>query len=278
MRPVSVIIACLIALTVCMCVLLVALRLRGARQEESGVVPITQGEGVATDAGLSYQIRGEWFTYPTVPQSDRLASMDWEHMARVHEDLLVLLSVWSEAASAVGLPWWIGDGSCLGWVRNRSLIPWDDDIDIHLSMDDLHLVQEKIIPYLKKKHPDFIVMLCFGWCLKVTRRSSAYTYLDIFVKVRDSGLWRTAEIAMSGGSLAPIWGRYYYGDNLPEHMLFPLKAVSFHGVPGFLPKDPEGAVTLQYGMDAIVSPKVYPAHSDGNLLARTDCVVLSDAS
>jgi hypothetical protein len=234
----------------------------------------TRGDGNAAEAAFSYWIRGERFLYPAVPPSARLSSIDWNVMANIHEELLVLLSAWSSAAAAVGLPWWLGAGSVLGWVRNQSLIPWDDDIDIHVSVNDLHLIQERIVPHLRREFDDFVLIWCFGWCLKLTRRSSPLVYLDFFVKVRDAGLWRTAEIKMQDGKLAPIWGKYYVADNVTDEMLFPLQAVSLHGVPAFLPKDPEAVAKLNYGEDAIYSPQVFAAHTDGDLLARQDCVVV----
>lgn len=264
--PLRVAVAVILALALCALFVLAWLQhvhKRGARTDDD------DGEDF-----FWYWIRGESFIYPAMPPSERLDSIDWNVMANVHEELLVLLATWGRAADTAGLAWWLGAGSVLGWVRNRSLIPWDDDIDIHISAKDLHLVQARIIPYLQRECEDFVMMWCYGWSLKLTRRSSPLLFLDFFVKVEDTGRWRTAEIKMLDGKLAPIWGKYFLTDNLTDDVLFPLRAVSLHGVPAFLPNDPEAVVKLSYGNDAVLSPRVFAAHDDGDLLARNDCVVL----
>ena len=50
--------------------------------------------------------------------------------------LLHLLHVIDRICSENGIRYWLAWGSCLGAMRHDGFIPWDDDLDIGLSVKD----------------------------------------------------------------------------------------------------------------------------------------------
>ncbi|KAH9515090.1 hypothetical protein Btru_019170 [Bulinus truncatus] len=48
-------------------------------------------------------------------------------------DLLYTLDVMAEALDTYGLSYFLVDGTLLGLVRSRGILPWDDDIDVALN-------------------------------------------------------------------------------------------------------------------------------------------------
>ncbi|KAJ3030707.1 UNVERIFIED_CONTAM: hypothetical protein HDU68_008096 [Siphonaria sp. JEL0065] len=55
----------------------------------------------------------------------------------VHDSLVGILQSWSEFSRENGIYWWIGHGEMIGWYWNAKLLPWDADLDIQISMQQL---------------------------------------------------------------------------------------------------------------------------------------------
>lgn len=57
-------------------------------------------------------------------------------------ELDVLIEV-RRVCDCLGLTWFVDSGTCLGAVRHGGFIPWDDDIDVALPLDDYRTFCEK---------------------------------------------------------------------------------------------------------------------------------------
>ncbi|KAJ3390283.1 hypothetical protein HDU84_007664 [Entophlyctis sp. JEL0112] len=55
----------------------------------------------------------------------------------VHGSLVGALKAWSRFAEEKDIDWWISHGELLGWFWNGQLLPWDNDLDIQVSMRGL---------------------------------------------------------------------------------------------------------------------------------------------
>lgn len=74
------------------------------------------------------------------------------------------------------IPYFLNGGSALGAYRHQGFIPWDDDIDIALMMDDFH----RAIPILQDELSDRYTIHCFELC-------SCYNVLIPGMKIRLNG-------------------------------------------------------------------------------------------
>ncbi len=48
-----------------------------------------------------------------------------------------MFKVLCKISKDLNITWWIAGGAALGWERHKGLIPWDDDIDVHIISGDI---------------------------------------------------------------------------------------------------------------------------------------------
>ncbi len=61
---------------------------------------------------------------------------------RLKEEQLKLLKEMDRVCAELNLPYCAAYGTALGAVRHKGFIPWDDDIDIHMRIEDLITLQQ----------------------------------------------------------------------------------------------------------------------------------------
>ena len=59
-----------------------------------------------------------------------------EQMRDVHSALLDILVEIDRVCTKNNIQYWLAGGSCLGAIRHKGFIPWDDDADIILKRED----------------------------------------------------------------------------------------------------------------------------------------------
>ena len=65
---------------------------------------------------------------------------------------LDILQVVAAFCSKHGIRWWLDGGTCLGAMRHRGFIPWDDDLDIGMPRADYDLLMANAKEWLPKPY------------------------------------------------------------------------------------------------------------------------------
>ena len=99
---------------------------------------------------------------------------DKKQVREVQKKALEILKYFQAFCNTYGIRFYVGSGCCIGAVRNKGFIPWDDDIDIFLLRDDyekLALIWNK---YADTKH--------YSYC----RTNEYENYHDAGASIRDN--------------------------------------------------------------------------------------------
>ena len=68
--------------------------------------------------------------------------LDQDQIRELHGRLLELLKFFKKYCSEHDLVFFLAFGSCLGAIRDKGFIPWDDDVDIIMPPNDYLRLKE----------------------------------------------------------------------------------------------------------------------------------------
>lgn len=114
---------------------------------------------------------------------------DEEALARLKVVELSILEAISELCEENGITWWLDGGTCLGALRHRGFIPWDDDIDIGMLRPDY----DRFCELAQEKLPQ-------GFSFHTSRNTAGYS--PMFAKVyKDGTRFENQESRESGSAM-----------------------------------------------------------------------------
>lgn len=131
------------------------------------LIDIWEKENIYVRNMLVYGFSG-WIriTVPQVPFIDKILTnkhlidtkppLEW-HFQNVYrmKELVQLTQVAIKILNDNKIPYWISDGTLLGYVRNKEILKWDDDVDLSMLETDIPLLLE-----LESSFADVGLLLC----------------------------------------------------------------------------------------------------------------------
>lgn len=72
-----------------------------------------------------------------ISDNSELIVLEGDLLRKLQNELLGILDDVVEVCESQGTRYTLGGGTCLGAIRHKGFIPWDDDIDINVLRDDL---------------------------------------------------------------------------------------------------------------------------------------------
>ena len=71
---------------------------------------------------------------------DNLIESKQHYLAKLHEELLSIMDEVDRICQVYHLHYFLTGGSCLGAIRHKGFIPWDDDLDIVMPRNDFDML------------------------------------------------------------------------------------------------------------------------------------------
>jgi lipopolysaccharide cholinephosphotransferase len=178
--------------------------------------------------------------------------------------LHILLKLTTDVLNKYNIKYWADGGSLLGSVRDKGIIPWDDDIDIGILYEDEEKMKKYIYEELNDK--DFFIMAEDN-----TKEPIKYTTKvlcnDFLTKVYIPNLWMKKDDKIVGTPTLDIFSYKRSGDDVilassqqrkvfkncyyKKSELFPLKEVDFNHNKIMIANEPKGYLFRYYGDDCL---------------------------
>lgn len=164
-------------------------------------------------------------------------------------ELLVKITT---AFEQMGIDYWIAGGTLIGFFRDGTMLPWDDDIDIHTTWDQRYLLTSRkfsdVLRTLKLEQIDIF------WAgdishrdkissgIRVRHENTLYPVCDIFFE---------AEVEAGKYGKIDSWDKHKINFNTKEiwqtSYIFPTQRVVVDGITLKMPKNPQKVLEIQYG-------------------------------
>lgn len=190
--------------------------------------------------GQTYKFYNKTHTFPLKGEYPMLKESSAHKQISLFKELLDILE-------ENKIDYWICTGTLLGCIRHQSIIPWDDDIDIHLQFKDLDKFKTSI------KNSKLKILDTRGGGLKIYK-GSTYPFIDVVIveerlindKIKLDGCFPMKNNVLT----------FKTGDKLPQEFyfkedVFPLIRLPFEDFYVNAPKNSQRIIRDTYGENCL---------------------------
>ena len=197
------------------------------------------------------------------------------------EDAIKVLQILIDTLKEHNIKYYLDFGTLIGAIRDKGLIPWDDDIDISLLNEEDYVKIPQVLKDIKRKHRLRTYLLTFEDTKKKREKRGEEVYQDSvdftlntnyqIAKVRTNNYF----IFGRGNTCIDIFFKYTQKDNIywmaygqvnsvPSSCLNgELEEIDFCGIKCSIPKEYNEYLTYKYG--DWMTPKENWNHADDDL-------------
>ncbi len=181
------------------------------------------------------------------------------------DDAIKLLNIVISTLDKYNIEYYLDFGTLIGAVRDNSLIPWDDDIDISLLKEADYKLMPKVLDEISKKHKLRTYLFTFesANAKREKRKKTIYNKEILFTdpknyqiaKVRTNNFWFFGR----GNTCIDIFFKYKFKESsywlaygkensVPlEFTCTELVDIDFYGLKCKIPKEYDKYLTYKYG-------------------------------
>jgi hypothetical protein len=195
--------------------------------------------------GETYSVGKRHYKIPDLPVKGHAYILDEEFITRMRTLYTRINSVFEE----LNMDFWVSGGTLLGFIRHKTFLPWDDDLDIHTdSKNKAFLHSDEFRNALNKHGMDSLFMMgsneTFSYYkggVRVKMLEHLNPVMDIFFVHQEQGRMIKVENWMNNNMIFNKKENWKYED------IYPIKQENIDDLPIKLPSNPNNVLTAQYG-------------------------------
>jgi len=194
------------------------------------------------------------------------------------EDAIRVLQIVIDTLTAHGIEYYLDFGTLIGAIRDKGLIPWDDDIDISLLNEEDYVKIPQVLKEIKRKHRLRTYLFTFEDAKNKREKKGKKVYQDS-ISFTSNTNYQIAKVRTNnyfifgrGNTCIDIFFKYTQKDNIywmaygqvnsvPSSCFNnELEEIDFCGIKCTVPKEYNKYLTYKYG--DWMTPKENWTHKD----------------
>lgn len=195
--------------------------------------------------GVRYSVGNKKYRVPNLPVKGHAYILDESFITRMRELYIRIVRVFKEA----NMKFWVSGGTLLGFIRHKTFLPWDDDVDIHTDSNNKAFLHSEAFRNLLNKHGlDSLFMVgsdeTFSYYkggVRIKMLEHLNPVMDIFFVQEEQGRMIKIENWMNETVT------FNNKENWDKSDIYPLKQETIDGLPIRLPSNPHNVLVAQYG-------------------------------